>query len=288
MGKQIVPMGDALWDLFPDGSRFGGATANFACHAALLGGQVFMVSGVGKDKRGKAAIEVFQSKGVGTDLIQTLSAHPTGIVTVELDESGIPNFTIGEKSAWDHWEWNSQIEEKVRVADAVYFGTLGQRGQSAREGIGKALKVAKKTGILRVLDINLRPPFYGDALIRESISQCTVLKLSDEELEPVCRACEIESSIGEQRAMTVLRAQYDLDLVVMTRGAEGAVLVTEEEVYVQPGIPVRVADTVGAGDSFTASLTMGLLEGGMEYHKILHDACKVASGVCSHAGAIPD
>ena len=288
MGKRIVPLGDGLWDLFADGPRFGGATANFACHASLMGGEVFMVSGVGKDERGEAALKIFRSKGVEIDLIQTLSSYPTGIVTVELDESGIPHFTIGEDSAWDHWEWNSNIEKKVRSADAVYFGTLGQRGKSPREGIRKALEIAKHTDILRVLDINLRPPFYDDALIRESISCCTVLKLSEEEFEPVCRACNLDSSEDVEKTLAMLRIQYELDVVVMTQGAEGAVLLTEAEVVRQSGIPSRVVDTVGAGDSFTASLTIGLLQDRKDLVTILLNACKVASKACSHPGAIPE
>jgi len=286
MGKRIVAMGDGLWDLFPDGPRFGGATANYACHASILGGEVFMVSGVGKDDRGQALLAVYQKHGVNTELIQELDDFPTGIVTVELTENGLPTFTIGENAAWDNWVWNDEIEQKVESADALYFGTLGQRGQSARDGIRQALEIAKASRIPRIIDINLRAPFYDDDLIRESVTLCSVLKLSDEELEGVVQACELNSSLIDTAALVELRTKFRLDLVVMTRGAEGAVLISEEGVVEQPGVPAKVVDTVGAGDSFTASMTLGLLEQ-KEYSEILVEACEVAAGGCSHAGAVP-
>ena len=280
-------MGDGLWDLFPDGPRFGGATANYACHASILGGEVLMVSGVGKDDRGQALLEVYQKHGVNTELIQELDDFHTGIVTVELTENGLPTFTIGENAAWDNWVWNDEIEQKVKSADALYFGTLGQRGQSARDGIRQALEIAKASQIRCILDINLRAPFYDDALIRESVTLCSVLKLSDEELERVVQACELNSSLSDTAVLVELRTKFRLDLMVMTRGAEGAVLISEEGVAEQPGVPIKVVDTVGAGDSFTASMTLGLLEQ-KEYSEILIDACEVAAGVCSHAGAVPE
>ncbi len=279
-------MGDGLWDLFPDGPRFGGATANYACHASILGAEVHMVSGVGADEGGEALLQVYQKHGVSTDLVQALQVYPTGVVHVVLTENGLPTFTIGENAAWDHWEWSQEIEVSLRKADALYFGTLGQRGDSARAGIRKALTIAQNQNTPRILDINLRAPFYDDSLIRDSITHCSVLKLSDEELERVTYACELDSSLADTVALEELRSNFDLDLVVMTRGAEGAVLISEKGVVEQPGVPTEVVDTVGAGDSFTASMTLGLLEG-KEYPQILKDACKVAAGVCSHAGAVP-
>ena len=286
MSYRIVAMGDGLWDLFPDGPRFGGATANYACHASILGAHVHMVSGVGKDERGEALLQVYQKHGVSTDLVQVLKDYPTGVVNVELTESGLPTFTIGENAAWDHWEWNNEIEGTVRQADALYFGTLGQRGESSKEGIRWALAMVQGQNIPRILDINLRAPFYDDALIRESIALCSVLKLSDEELEPVTQACGLDSSFSSIDALEELRSNLGLDLVVMTRGAEGAVLISEKGVVEQPGVPTKVVDTVGAGDSFTASMTLGLLDY-KDYSEILSEACKVAAGVCSHAGAVP-
>ena len=286
MSYRIVAMGDGLWDLFPDGPRFGGATANYACHASILGADVHMVSGVGEDERGEALLQVYQKHGVSTDLVQVLKDYPTGVVNVELTESGLPTFTIGENAAWDHWEWNDEIEGTVRQADVLYFGTLGQSGETSREGIRRALAMAQDQNIPRILDINLRAPFFDDELIRESIALCSVLKLSDEELERVTQACGLDSSFTSIDALEELRSSFDLDLVVMTRGAEGAVLISEKGVVEQPGEPATVVDTVGAGDSFTASMTLGLLKG-KDYPEILKDACKVAAGVCSHAGAVP-
>ena len=287
MKKQIVAMGDGLWDLFPDGPRFGGATANYACHCSILGADVHMVSGVGKDERGNALLKVYQKHGVHTDLVEVLKNHPTGVVYVELTENGLPTFTIGENAAWDHWEWKEEIKEKVVKADALYFGTLGQRGISSRLGIRQALALANELNILRILDINLRAPFYDDALIRESIDLCSILKLSDEELEKVCQACEINSAQNEEKILGQLRTKFGLNLVVMTRGEKGAILSAPEGCFEHPGVPVTVVDTVGAGDSFTSSMTLGLLAG-KEYAEILSDACKVAAEVCSHAGAVPE
>ena len=286
MSHRIIAMGDGLWDLFPDGPRFGGATANYACHASILGGEVFMVSGVGKDDRGRALLKVYQKHEVNTELIQEVNDFPTGIVKVELREKGLPTFTIGENAAWDNWVWNEEIEQKVKSADALYFGTLGQRGQSARNGIRQALKIAKASQIPRILDVNLRAPFYDDALIRESVILCSVLKISDEELQRVAQACELNSSLSDNAVLVELRTKFQLDIVVVTRGAEGAVLVSEEGVFEQPGVPTTVVDTVGAGDSFTASMTLGLLAA-KDSSEILGEACKVAAGVCSHAGAVP-
>jgi fructokinase len=246
-----------------------------------------MVSGVGEDDRGEGLLQVYRKHGVCTDHVQVLQDYPTGVVHVELTENGLPTFTIGENAAWDHWEWNEGIERTVRNADALYFGTLGQRGDSARAGIRKALAIAQKQNTPRILDINLRAPFYNDSLIRDSISLCSVLKLSDEELNRACQACEIDVSKSDESVLSELRTKFELDLVVMTRGAEGAILVHEGGWVDNPGVPATVIDTVGAGDSFTASMTLGLLAG-KDYPEVLGDASKVAAGVCSHAGAVPE
>lgn len=286
MATRIISFGDMLWDLFPEAPRFGGAPGNYACHIARLGGEVYMVTGVGTGQRGSAALEVLRGQGVKDELVQRLEDYPTGIVTVEVDEGGKPTFEIGEDAAWDHWEWNQAIEDKVRSADAVCFGTLGQRGKSPRAGIRKAMQLAKDAGIMRVHDVNLRPPFFDDALIRDSLALCSVYKLSDDELERVCQACAIPLSTDPLDSLRVILEKYELDTLVMTKGAEGAVLLTTDSVFSQPGVPATIVDTVGAGDSFTAALTLGLLRND-PYPEVLRNACEVAAQVCSHAGAVP-
>lgn len=283
----IISFGEVLWDLFPEGARFGGAPANFACHAAALGGDVTMVSAVGVDDRGREAIEILHAYGIHTDLIPSWPDAPTGTVGIELDGDGKPTFAIHEGSAWDQLNWTEEMAARIQRADAVYFGTLGQRSEASRATITRALKVAADAGISRVLDVNLRAPFFDDALVRESVSHASILKLSDDEIEKVSKATEVDSTAGHENSLRQLLERYQLDLVVMTRGAEGALLVSPDRTIDQPGIPTTVLDTVGAGDAFIASFCLGLLRG--EAHdQILRKSCELAAEVCAHRGAIPD
>ena len=283
---KIISLGEVLWDLFPAGPRFGGAPANFACHAAHLGGEVSMVSAVGNDERGREAVEILDSFGIDTSLIQTHPNAPTGTVGIELDAKGKPTFTIHEGSAWDGITWTPELEARIAEVDAVYFGTLGQRGETSRATIRQGLKLAKARGLLRVLDVNLRKPFYDAALIRESIALASVLKLSDDELPEVAAACDIPLEGAPEVALHRLIARFELDLVVMTRGAKGAMLISPDSTLDQPGIPTTVVDTVGAGDSFTGAFTLGLLQR-VAPEAILRKACETAAYVCSQSGAVP-
>ena len=282
----ILSCGEVLWDLFPAGARFGGAPANFACHAALLGGDVAMLSAVGDDACGDEALAILRGFRVDASLIQRIADAPTGSVGVSVDAAGKPSFEIHAGSAWDRIAWTGALEERIAEADAIYFGTLGQRGEVSRVTIRRALSLAKARNILRVLDVNLRAPFYDAALIRESIAQASVLKLSDEELREVAAACGIATGAKPEVTLRELLARSDLDLIAMTRGADGALLVTADETISQPGIPTVVRDTVGAGDSFTAALVLGLLRGDL-LENIARTACEIAAAVCAHDGAVP-
>lgn len=283
---RILSCGEVLWDLFPEGARFGGAPANFACHAALLGGDVTMLSAVGKDIRGDEAVTILRGFGVEIYLVQRIADALTGSVGVNVDTAGKPSFEIHAGSAWDLINWTDALEAKVSEADAVYFGTLGQRGAVSRATIRRALELARERGILRVLDVNLRSPFYDAALIRESIGHASVLKLSDEELSEVATACGIALDTKPEATLRSLLTRFGLHLVVMTRGAEGALFVSPNGVIDQPGIPTTVVDTVGAGDSFTAAFVLGILRGDAP-EVILQKACEIASAVCSQSGAVP-
>ncbi len=283
---KILSLGEVLWDLFPEGARFGGAPANFACHASLLGGEVTMVSRVGDDERGREAIAVLKEFGINTSLMQVDGGLPTGTVGVELNDAGKPHFTIYENSAWDELEWREELESRVVSSDAVSFGTLSQRGESSRTTIQRALRVAASAGIPRILDVNLRSPFFDDERIRDSISLASFLKLSDDEIAPVASACGIPIKDPHQDVLRALLEKMELDLVVMTRGAKGAVLILPDETVHQAGIPTEVRDTVGAGDAFTAAFLLGLLRG-HDSAAILRMACERASQVCSMSGAVP-
>ncbi len=287
MSPRILSCGEVLWDLFPAGPRFGGAPANFACHAALLGGDVTMLSAVGDDARGRGAVAILRGLGVGTSLIQKVAAAPTGTVGVSVDAVGKPAFKIHAGSAWDRIAWTPEVEASVANAEAIYFGTLGQRGEMSRATIRRALAAAGERGILRVLDVNLRAPFYDAAMIRESVALATVLKLSDEELPEVAAACGVAPGGEPERTLQTLREHFRLDLIAMTRGAAGAMLVSGWETIVQPGVPTVVRDTVGAGDAFTAALVIGLLRGDAP-GLIARTACEVAAAVCAMDGAVPD
>lgn len=283
---KIISLGEVLWDLFPDGERFGGAPANFACHAAILGADVSMVSAVGEDRHGREAMNILRGYGVDVSLMQVIPGARTGTVGVALDDAGKPTFTIHEGSAWDQIAWNHELDTRVATADAVYFGTLGQRTDGSRSSIRRCVETARQAGIPRVVDINLRPPFFDNAMIRESIQLASILKLSDDELMEVCTACGLASVAQPNVLLKQLLDTQHLDLVVMTRGAKGAVLLTPNSIVEQPGIPTTVRDTVGAGDAFTAAFLLGFLRGENHVHNLLK-ACSIASAVCSHSGAVP-
>ena len=246
-----------------------------------------MTSAVGNDARGQEAIKILKDYGIQTDLIQISDNAATGSVGVELDDKGKPTYTIHENVAWDQLSWSAEFEGHIAEADLVYFGTLGQRSELSRNTIRRAMEVAQSAGIPRILDVNLRAPFFDEVMIRESIAHASILKLSDDELEKVCSACCVSLSKPPEESLRELMDFCRLDRVIMTRGAKGALLVTPDKTYDQPGIPTTVRDTVGAGDSFTAAFAIGMLRG-ESYEKILRDACETAAAVCAQLGAVPE
>ncbi len=283
----ILPCGEVLWDLFPDGARFGGAPANFACHASLLGAQASLVSAVGDDARGREALAILQDFGLDPSLIRVIADAPTGAVGVTVDAAGKPSFEIRGGAAWDQISWTPELATRLDTVDAVYFGTLGQRSAMSRSTIQQALRVAAARGIPRVLDVNLRRPFFDAALIRESIGWSTILKLSDDELAEVAAACGLPREDNPIISLRTLLTRHQLDLVAMTRGAAGALLVSANEIVDQPGIPTVVCDTVGAGDAFTATLVVGWLRRD-PLPSLARRACEVAAAVCAQPGAVPE
>jgi fructokinase len=283
----IISLGEVLWDLFPDGERFGGAPANFACHAAIQGADLTMFSAVGDDKNGHDAMGILSAYGIDVSLMQVIPDAPTGTVGVALDNNGKPTFTIHQGSAWDRLVWNDAMASRITTADAVSFGTLGQRGAVSRATIRRAVEAAATKRIPCILDINLRPPFFDAEMIRDSVQLASILKLSDDELIEVCSACSISETSRSNVMLQGLLEFGNLDIVVLTRGKDGAMLITPDDTVTQNGISANVIDTVGAGDSFTASFLIGELRGEPRKQN-LQRSCEIAAATCAHSGAVPE
>jgi fructokinase len=283
----ILSLGEVLWDLFPDGERFGGAPANFACHAAVQGADVTMLSAVGDDQYGRDAIRFLSAYGIDVSLMQVISETPTGTVGVEVDADGKPTFVIHQGSAWDNLTWNDAIASRIATVDAVYFGTLGQRDLVSRATIRRVVETASLAGIPRILDVNLRTPFFDAEMICNSVQLASILKLSDDELVEVCSACNISKTDQSEEDVRGLLEFGNLDMVILTCGKAGAVLVTPDDTVTQNGLSTNVIDTVGAGDSFTAAFLVGELRGD-PHDQNLRKSCEVAAATCTHSGALPE
>jgi len=279
---QIVGLGEVLWDLLPTGPQLGGAPANFVCHARALGAEARLISRVGNDDLGREIIARLDALGLWTDCLATDALRPTGTVSVELD-AGQPRYIIHENVAWDFIEATPCALAAVRAADAVCFGTLAQRSRVSHDAI-RALVSAAATGALRVCDVNLRQHFYSAELLRDSLALANVVKLNDTELPILADALSLPGDVRGQLAALVDR--FALRQVVLTRGAHGSLLFDGYNWAEHPGVSVEVEDTIGAGDSLTAAVTLGLLAG-WDLETIGDRANRVAAYVCSREGATP-
>ena len=279
----IVGLGETLWDVFPDGPRLGGAPLNFCCSAAELAGKtahVTIVSAVGHDKPGQAAIDAVQSHRVDTAYLQR-NTHDTGQVLVELNAAGVASYRFADNGAWDHLEWNANLQSLASACDAVCFGTLGQRSPASLKTI-QTFVAATPSAAMRILDVNLRTPFFNDEVILQSLTLANILKLNDEELPYLAQLCDLHGNDIE--LLRQLADRYQLQCVALTKGSDGAVLIRSDSNSSCSGATIEVADTVGAGDAFTAAMTLGLLEG-KDIHTINQRAINVAAYVCSKPGA---
>jgi fructokinase len=279
----ITGIGEILWDMFPDGAQFGGAPANFVCHSQALGARSHMVSCVGNDDLGRRALTFLREHGVDISAVTQSEKRPTGTVEIELDTEGVAQFEFAADVAWDALTWSEALTHVAVTTDVVCYGTLGQRSEISKNTIQRFLK-GTTDECLCVFDVNLRQQFYTEGLIRDSLEFANILKLNDEELPVLSSSCGLSGSATS--VMERLRERYNLSLVALTRGAKGAILLTENSLSVCDGFAVEVRDTVGAGDAFTAAMTLGLLLG-HELDRINEHACRVAAFVCSQDGAAP-
>ena len=280
----VVGMGEALWDVLPEGKKIGGAPANFAYHVSQFGIDSCAVSAVGDDPLGLELLENFKSKGVNYH-IDTVP-YPTGTVQVEIDQAGIPQYEIKENVAWDNIPYTAELEQLAQRTRAVCFGSLAQRNVVSRSTINRFLDaIPEENKPLVVFDVNLRQGFYNKDILCQSMTRCNILKINDEELVAVSRMFGYPG-IDLQDKCWILLGKYNLKMLILTCGINGSYVFTPGNVSFQPTPKVTVADTVGAGDSFTAAFIASILKGRpvSEAHQ---RAVQVSAFVCTQNGAMP-
>ncbi len=281
----IAGVGELLWDLLPEGRKLGGAPANFAYHVQMLGGRASMVSCVGDDDSGSELLACLSSKGLDVSGVGVDREHPTGSVSVTVHPGGKPEYEIHRNVAWDFIPWSDTLHCLAGGLDAVCFGSLAQRCPVSRETIQLFLDHLRPDCLV-IFDINIRQHYYSPEVVERSLHRSDVLKLNDDELPILSNmfgiAGDTESIIGS------VIEKFDLQMVALTRGDKGSLLLTPEGRADHPGFPPeRIIDTVGAGDSFTAALALGILEK-LSLESICTRANRVASFVCTQEGGMPD
>ena len=264
--RPIVAIGELLWDLLPTGTRAGGAPFNFAFHCHQLGHRAIIVSRVGDDELGHKLRQEVRRLGLSDEFIQTDPIHPTGTVEVEIDNAGQPKYTVAMPVAWDRIEWTPGIDALAKDALAMCFGSLAQRSKRNRDLIA-AFVAYTLEDCLTICDINFRRPFLTDEIIEDSLRICDWLKVNEEEAESIAKtiAAVFDSPHPVSHAewlLTRLMAAIlnDRAICAITRGANGCIVRNMDATVELPGIPITVADAVGAGDAFTAALLTQHLE----------------------------
>lgn len=278
----VVGLGEILWDIFPTCKVLGGAPANFAYHAGLLGMKSLAISAVGDDALGHEISSTLDAKGLNC-MIETV-AYPTGVVQVTLDENGVPDYEIVRDVAWDNIPFTERVEAVARNCRAVCFGSLAQRGEISRHTIGRFLKAMPQES-LKIFDINLRQSFYSEEIIDSSLRVADMLKINNDELAVVSEMFAIAGS--EEQVCTLIMQRWNLKGMILTKGTDGSLVVMNDRVMSSLPTPVvDVVDTVGAGDAFTAAFVAATLAGRStaEAHAL---AVEFSAYVCTAQGATP-
>ena len=282
--KVIVGIGEALWDVLPEGKKIGGAPANFAYHVSQFGLESCAVSAVGDDELGKEIRSNFEEKKLQT-LIETVP-YPTGTVQVEIDKLGVPQYDIKENVAWDNIPFTPQIEELAHRTKAICFGSLAQRSKVSRNTIEQFIEAMPKTeDTLIVFDVNLRQSFYSRDVLDRSMKRCNVLKINDEELITISRMLGYQGTDLQSKCW-ILLGRYHLKMLILTCGVNGSYVFTPGSMSFIATPKVKVADTVGAGDSFTGAFVASILKG-LSVADAHQKAVNVSAFVCTQRGAMP-
>lgn len=282
----MVGVGELLWDLLPEGKQLGGAPANFAYISSLLGNRGVVVSRVGDDEFGREGRERCSSLGLNVSHLQTDSAHPTGKVNVTVDDHGQPCFEIAENVAWDFLEWTAELQQLAVKADVVCFGSLAQRREASRATIQRFVRATRES-CLRIFDVNLRQSFYTPVILKTGFAMARVAKLNHDELPVVMQSVGLPTTKEDASDCELLLEHFGLEIIALTRGAHGSLLFTKERRSEHPGFRIKVADTIGAGDAFTATMAHQLRRGA-SLDMVNELANRMASWVASHPGATPE
>ena len=283
MGKFVIGIGEALWDMLPEGKKLGGAPANFAYHACQFGLEGMAVSAIGQDSLGEEIVEALEAHHLPYHLDRV--EYPTGTVQVTLDQQGVPQYEIKTDVAWDNIPYTKELAALAADCKAVCFGSLAQRNAVSRESIGLFLQAVPKD-CLKVFDINLRQDFYNREVLEDSFRRCDILKINDEELVVISRMFELPGLSLEEKCRSLIKT-YNLQMLILTCGVNGSYVFYEGGMSFLDTPKVTVADTVGAGDSFTGAFVGSLLNGKTvpEAHET---AVKVSAYVCTQSGAMPE
>jgi len=259
MKKKVVGLGEVLWDLLPERTCLGGAPANFAYITTLMGDQGIVASRVGEDSRGVEALRRMEEMGLDIDHVQTDGERPTGTVNVQVDHKGVAQYEIAHPVAWDFMEWTLDWEHLAEKADAVCFGSLAQRSERSRATIRRFLSATSASAV-KVFDVNLRQSYYSAEILSQSMQLADIVKLNDEELPKIMSLAKFPHKDELSSALRLCEV-YQVKLMCVTRGGRGSLLVRGQESSEHPGFRVKVADTVGSGDAFTAGLVHEYLHG---------------------------
>jgi fructokinase len=284
MKKKVVGLGEVLWDLFPERACLGGAPTNFAYITTLMGDQGIVASRVGEDSRGVEALQRMEELGLDIDHVQTDRGHPTGTVKVDVDVQGFAHYEIAQPVAWDFLDWTPDWQRLAKEVDAVCFGSLAQRSEHTRSTIRRFVGATFPEAV-KVFDVNLRQSYFSQETLSESMKLADIVKLNDEELPKIMSLTKMPHK-DELSSAQQLAKVYDLKLVCITRGGRGSLLARDGEHSEHPGFRVRVADTVGSGDAFTAGLVHEYLHGASL--ALMNEVANlVGAWVASEVGAMP-
>lgn len=281
----VVGIGEILWDCFPDRKQLGGAPANFAWHCRQIGLKASVVSAVGNDDMGKEALRILEKGGVQCGGVSVLGDYPTGRVDVIVDDAGKPDYRFADHTAWDHLAWNEHAREILSTADCLCFGTLAQRSGPGEQFLQDCLEQASAQ-TLALFDVNLRQNFYTPEILEKGLLAADIVKLNDEELPVLAAHAGVSCQGAAERILSSLCDQYQLQGIALTCGSKGAALFLQGAYVTAEARKIEVVDTVGAGDAFTAVLSLGLLNG-LPPQKMLAAAVHYSGLVCEQSGGMP-